>query len=75
MECRVFLRAVSILEKYPYNGQADYWWLRSPYLSYVGYDYAYYVDPDGVVGGYYVYWDDPCGNPLREPISTAVRTM
>ena len=31
-----------------YNGQADYWWLRSPDLDYVN-DYAYRVDSDGNV--------------------------
>ena len=33
-----------------YNGQADYWWLRSPNLGY-DYDYAYYVYSDGGVYG------------------------
>lgn len=42
-----------------YNGQADYWWLRSPYRTYG--DGAYYVNPDGDVGNYYgVDWDS-CG--------------
>ena len=36
-----------------YNGQADYWWLRSPDRTGVG--YAYYVYPDGVVDS--GYWD------------------
>ena len=36
-----------------YNGQADYWWLRSPNRTY---DYvAYYVNPGGDVD--YYYWD------------------
>ena len=43
-----------------YNGQADYWWLRSPDRTGVG--YAYYVVPVGVVDyiGYNVSWDS-CG--------------
>ena len=40
-----------------YNGQADYWWLRSPYRTYD--DYAYNVFPDGDVV-YHVYWGS-CG--------------
>ena len=43
-----------------YNGQADYWWLRSPDLSYYGSDYAYYVYPDGAVDSISVNWDS-CG--------------
>ena len=43
-----------------YNGQADYWWLRSPYSS--DYGVAYLVYSNGTVGnyyssGYYVIWD------------------
>ena len=42
-----------------YNGQADYWWLRSPNRTGVG--NAFYVYPDGDVGyHYYVGWDS-CG--------------
>ena len=40
-----------------YNGQADYWWLRSPYRTYD--DDAYNVFPDGDVV-YHVYWGS-CG--------------
>ena len=41
-------------------GQADYWWLRSPYVN--DYGVAYIVYPGGDVGnyyssGYYVIWD------------------
>ena len=32
-----------------HNGQADYWWLRSPDLAVYGYD-AYYVNSDGSLG-------------------------
>ena len=41
-----------------YNGQADYWWLRSPYRTNVG--VAYDVYPDGDVVDGYVDWDS-CG--------------
>ena len=32
-----------------YNGQADYWWLRSPVLGYVGSSGAYHVNDGGYV--------------------------
>ena len=41
-----------------YNGQADYWWLRSPYRTHGG--VAYDVFPDGDVDGCHVGWDS-CG--------------
>ena len=43
-----------------YNGQADYWWLRSPHLDY-DYDDACCVDSDG--GVFSDYWSvtDSCG--------------
>ena len=41
-----------------YNGQADYWWLRSPGLDYSG--GAYIVVPGGVVDGDVVNWGS-CG--------------
>ena len=41
-----------------YNGQADYWWLRSPRADYVS--GAYYVYYDGNVGISFVDWDS-CG--------------
>ena len=37
-----------------YNGQADYWWLRSPFRTYD--NGAYYVGPDGIVDFNY-FWD------------------
>ena len=47
---------MSILKNYPYNGQADYWWLRSPWTD--SYNDAYLVNSDGYVSGNtYVYWD------------------
>ena len=51
MGCELgFMRMVSILKNYHYNGQDDDWWLRSPYdAGDVGTIFAWYVDDDGSV--------------------------
>lgn len=41
--------------------RAVYWWLRSPYSS--NYNYAYYVNSDGSVYNYYVYYGNNCARP------------
>ena len=47
-----------ILKNYPYNGQADYWWLRSPYLKFDDRDdLAWVVTPSGVVDDNHGVWD------------------
>ena len=65
-----------ILKNYPYNGQPDYWWLRSPDLNYYGYNSAYFVHSDGVVVGG---WDvsDSYGRQLytKRNINFALRVL
>ena len=51
-----------------YNGQADYWWLRSPNLYY-DYNFAYYVDYGGNVLYHNVSWVS-CG---RRPALISIR--
>ena len=57
-----------------YNGQADYWWLRSPDTYY---DFAYYVKPGGDVDGSYVidHVRGSYGPALRTPVSVVMRTV
>ena len=38
-----YLSGILILPKQEYNGQADYWWLRSPSTRYIDSYYAYLV--------------------------------
>ena len=80
MECLEFLRyiiaiiylsGILILPKQEYNGQPDYWWLRSPYTSFIGSgnDVAFLVDPSGVGNvsnddyGYGIHVDYSYGSP------------
>ena len=45
-------------QKLFYNGQADYWWLRSPYLKFDDRDdLAWVVTPSGVVDDNHGVWD------------------
>ena len=43
---------VSIFKNYPYNGQADYWWLRSPRDAFYADFGAHIVHSDGDVDEY-----------------------
>ena len=43
-----------------YNGQADYWWLRSPIISFNN-NYAYLVELDGLVFNYNWDFGNSCG--------------
>ena len=49
-----------------YNGQADYWWLRSP-ATYYAYGYAHPVDSDGYVGG--INWPITDSYGRRSPVT------
>ena len=74
-EIYIFPECIFYQPKQEYNGQAEYWWLRSPYVYYRDDYHVYFVRSDGDVDNNNVVWDDSYGKNRSPAFGTDSGTL